>query len=77
MIQGSGCNRERQGSSVTIYGNTLEVVEDFIYFGFLLMADNDVSRMVKVISTWHLLIQLFTRGHLVIWSSRPTLQSSV
>ena len=48
MLAG-GAERDRAclGSSVTIDGDTFEVVDEFVYLGSLLTADNNVSREIR------------------------------
>ena len=47
LVGGTERDRARLGSSVTIDGDTFEVVEEFVYLGSLLTADNNVSREIR------------------------------
>lgn len=47
LVGGTERDRARLGSSVTIDGDTFEVVDEFVYLGSLLTADNDVSREIR------------------------------
>ncbi|XP_058456434.1 uncharacterized protein LOC131433845 [Malaya genurostris] len=47
LVGGTKHGRIRLGSNVTIDGDTFEVVEEFVYLGFLLTADNNVSREIR------------------------------
>ncbi|XP_062717045.1 uncharacterized protein LOC134292171 [Aedes albopictus] len=46
LVGGTEHDRIRLGSNVTIDGDTFEVVEEFVYLGSLLTADNNVSREI-------------------------------
>ncbi|XP_062710769.1 uncharacterized protein LOC134288870 [Aedes albopictus] len=47
LVGGTEHDRIRLGSNVTINGDTFEVVEEFVYLGSLLTADNNVSREIR------------------------------
>uniref|UniRef100_A0A023EI93 Putative line l1 all n=1 Tax=Aedes albopictus TaxID=7160 RepID=A0A023EI93_AEDAL len=47
LVGGTEHDRIRLGSNVTIDGDTFEVVEEFVYLGSLLTADNNVSREIR------------------------------
>ncbi|KRF97428.1 uncharacterized protein Dwil_GK26988, partial [Drosophila willistoni] len=47
LAGGAERDRARLGSSVTIDGDTFEVVDEFVYLGSLLTADNNVSREIR------------------------------
>ncbi|XP_062716568.1 uncharacterized protein LOC134291990 [Aedes albopictus] len=47
LVGGTENDRIRLGSNVTIDGDTFEVVEEFVYLGSLLMAENNVSREIR------------------------------
>src|SRR5450830_1231975 len=44
---GTEHDRARLGSSVTIDGDELEVVDEFVYLGSLVASDNDTSREIR------------------------------
>ncbi|XP_062706099.1 uncharacterized protein LOC134287678 [Aedes albopictus] len=47
LVDGTEHDRIRLGSNVTIDGDTFEVVEEIVYLGSLLTADNNVSREIR------------------------------
>ncbi|XP_062704756.1 uncharacterized protein LOC134287060 [Aedes albopictus] len=47
LVGGTENDRIRLGSNVTIDGDSFEVVEEFVYLGSLLTADNNVSREIR------------------------------
>ncbi|XP_062714811.1 uncharacterized protein LOC134291290 [Aedes albopictus] len=47
LVGGTENDRIHLGSNVTIDGDTFEVVEEFVYLGSLLTADNNVSREIR------------------------------
>ncbi|XP_062712812.1 uncharacterized protein LOC134289966 [Aedes albopictus] len=47
LVGGTERDRTSLGSNVTIDGDTFEVVEEFVYLGSLLTADNNVSREIR------------------------------
>lgn len=47
LVGGTERDRTSLGSNVKIDGDTFEVVEEFVYLGSLLTADNNVSREIR------------------------------
>ena len=47
LAGGTDRDRERLGSSITIDGDEFEVVDEFVYLGSLVTADNDTSREIR------------------------------
>ena len=47
LAGGTDRDRERSGSSITIDGDEFEVVDEFVYLGSLVTADNDTSREIR------------------------------
>ena len=47
LARGTDRDRECLGSSVTIDGNEFEMVDEYVYLGSLVTADNDISREIR------------------------------
>ncbi|XP_058449405.1 uncharacterized protein LOC131429348 [Malaya genurostris] len=63
LVGGTEHDRIRLGSSVTIDGDTFEVVEEFVYLGSLLTADNNIHLHTKCTMYKTLIRPMILYGH--------------